>query len=439
MRARAAVGSGLVLLAIASWLACGSGEDTTARPPERDGAPDESPPPSDGARPFVCGPPQTSFARCAQNPLLRAWTATGQEHEWTRADPSVLFDEADQKYKMWFSTLVVDACDSVTDDMKTRVRIKYAESVDGLRWEVQSEPALDVGPDPADWDHHTVETPSVIEVAGAPPERRFALLYSGANGSLPKIEGGVDTWQIGAAFSPDGRHFTRDAASASPYFGKAGTPFADSHKAGLVLYVSTAFPDAPEVVYGSVADPEVVFDGTKFHLWFSSAGAAPADGGAYRVVSRSGVPLYGISHATSDDLTHWVAEAGNPRIVGGGQPAVVRESAGFRMLYSRDDASDLVGIPSATFPTRGFFEATSADGLDWKSSASRVFAWQPREPLEDLGLMNGPALLAREGELLLFYSSWTSKDVPAGSCILTNRGRSTAPGVAVLNLATRAR
>lgn len=437
MRAQVALGLGLLLLSTAPWLACGSREDVVSRPIDRDSAADEVH--IDDAGTFVCGPPQTSLARCAQNPLLRGWTVAGPEHEWTRADPSVLFDEADQKYKMWFSTLVVDACANVTDGTKTRVLIKYAESADGLRWDVQSEPALDVGPDPADWDHHTVETPSVIKVESAPPERRFALLYSGANDSLPKIEDGVGTWQIGAAFSPDGRHFTRDAASASPYFGKTGTPFADARKAGLVLYVSTAFPDAPEVVYGSVADPEVAFEGTKFHLWFSSAGEAPADGGAYRLVRRNGVPLYGISHATSDDLTHWVAEAGNPRIVGGGQPSVLREGAGFRMLYSKDDPSDLAGIPSATFPTRGFWEATSTNGLDWKSSGARVFEWDETEPLEDLGLMNGPALLARGGELLLFYASWTSRDVPAGSCILTDGGRSNAPGVAVLNLATRQR
>src|SRR5437879_4150348 len=73
--------------------------------------------------------------------------------------------------------------------------------------------------------------------------------------ALPRITGSFAPWQLGLAFSADGKHFTRLPAAQSPYAGRS-LPFGNIE--GLVLYVSDALPGFPQAVYGALADPELV-------------------------------------------------------------------------------------------------------------------------------------------------------------------------------------
>ena len=95
--------------------------------------------------------------------------------EWTQADPTVLYDATDQLWKAWWSTVVYTDCAQVTTSRE--IHIKYAESDDGVAWRIQAEPALRSHRSADDWDFATAETPSVIRVPNAPPERRFALIF----------------------------------------------------------------------------------------------------------------------------------------------------------------------------------------------------------------------------------------------------------------------
>lgn len=100
------------------------------------------------------------------------------------ADPSVLYDSTERKWKLWFATGWGEAKDK-------RLVIKYAESGDGISWDVQAVPALEPATNARAWDYTQVETPAVLKNPSAPPERRYMLWYAGgrsdAEGGIPRI------------------------------------------------------------------------------------------------------------------------------------------------------------------------------------------------------------------------------------------------------------
>lgn len=320
-----------------------------------------------------------------------------------------------------------------------RHRIFYAESKDGISWTLQAEPALSSKVDASNWDDTTVETPTVLLDPNAAADWRYVLIYGGGNDHEFMIAGRTG-WQLGLAFSPDGRHFTRISAADSPYAGKA-TPF--TRIDGLLLMGKDLFPGfagTEPIVSGAVADPELsLVDGT-YHLFFGALGI-DASGAPVVNAERTRV-AYGIGHATSTDLFHWAIVPGeNPVLVGAGQPTVVRDDPAslFHMWYSQDSAADLQGIPSALFPTRGFFHATSSDGTFWATEATREFTWDAALPTETFGLLNGPAVVRSGDEYRLYYGAWGTDDVPQGSCVYVSQSGAitSVPGVYGLNLATR--
>ena len=405
-------------------------------------APDGAP--SDAAPGIDAGPglaalcdvdPGTDWQRCSANPLVQGLQPFGDgRFEWTQADPSILYDPSDGLWKAWWSTVVAADCAQILSNHE--IHIKYAESRDGVSWTVQAEPALRSHRDPGDWDFSTAETPDVIINPAAPPDRRFALIYAGGNTTSLKVLGQTG-WQIGVAFSPDGKQFTRISATESPYAGRT-TPFARIE--GLALLAADAFPGVADVASGIVADPEVIAYGGTFHLMFSSV--AVTSEGAF-------VPgTFGISRATSSDLVHWTATAGNPipALIGGGQPTLLVDGGALTMYFGQDSDEDRATIPSALFPTLGFWKATSPDGVSWtrSSTSTRDFTWLASDLGEDLGLINGPEVArGPDGLVRLYYSGFGTRSQPAGSCVYVfDRSGSTpelatVPGTHNLLLAVR--
>jgi hypothetical protein len=393
-----------------------------------------------------CGPLTSSFTRCPMNPLVTAWRP-GYDggFGWTAADPKVIFDGTAGLWRAWWSSLFVGTCGpDVENADKTHIDIMYADSPDGLTWNVQPYPAFTSHVAVGDWDYNTVETPTVLQVPSAPAGQQFVLFYAGANSEkwpdggfvLPRIAGNNAPWQIGLAFSADGKSFTRLPASQSPY-ADAGPAFPYTHVAGLVLYAADAFPAFPQAVYGSLADPEIVQLGSTYHLYFSSAGT---DAMGNVIVNGANV-AYGISHATSTDLVHWSADPGNPLIPGGGQPTIWMPDGGasLEMYFSLNDSSAALadaGVRSLVFPTLGFWHGTSTDTSHWQLGATRELVWDGALAPEDLGLLNGPAIVEHGGELRLYYGAWTDTGVPNGSCALVTPG-TFIPGVQVINLARK--
>lgn len=122
------------------------------------------------------------------NPVIDAGNPV--EWDWIKSDPFVLKDGG--VYKMWFGA---------SDGNNTR--IGYAESPDGINWQVRSSSVVDVGL-PGSFDTKDVETPAVAKVGGI-----YHMWYSGrkSTGSASVTD---DAFQIGHATSTDGINWTKD-------------------------------------------------------------------------------------------------------------------------------------------------------------------------------------------------------------------------------------
>jgi hypothetical protein len=331
----------------------------------------------------ACGPaPVGSFARCTKNPLLRAGATTADGRvELSIGDPDVFFDEDEGVWKAWWSTGVAPAFSA--PDAQIQMGIKYATSQDGATWSVQQALTIQAEPGSGAWDQLKLETPSVVKIPWNPSERRYLLAYAGAQAQrtvdLGTSQLGVPWYQLGVAFSADGKTFARLPAAESPY-ANASTGFSDV--AGLVLLGKDAFPDLPDVADGLLADPELVVDGDTVHLFFSSM-----------PVNAQMQPLaYGVSHATSKDGIHFTPQPNNPQV-------------------------------SVAF--------------SWSAQpAQRYLTWDPNAPGEVYGLIAAGDMALREGIHRYYYPGWSSKDVPAGF-VCPLRDGSYPPAVIVLDLAIR--
>jgi hypothetical protein len=282
------------------------------------------------------------------------------------ADADVLYDERGGEWKMWFGSGFPTGLPAPYD---ARIGTKYAESPDGVRWTLQDGWPLEPATADSAWDYTSSETPTVVKDLSAPPERRYLLWHSGGNKFQRTIGDGWPWYQVGLAFSADGKRFTRLPASESPY-----------GQAGLVLMARHAFPNVPAVTDGIVADPEVVLKDGIFHLWFSSFGTNAAGQNA----------TAGISYATSSNGIQWTPSQKNPlqslwgnNPGGPAQPSVLWNPAkgGFEMWFTNDTEAEKWQLPADG--TLGYWYAFSTNGEDWTSAFAqgRDFTWDPNSPI----------------------------------------------------------
>ncbi len=367
----------------------------------------------------------TDWARSPANPIAEPFGLMDEgETDLAIADPVVIWDEEDGLFKAWWSTTVMGI---YGPDGPPVNGIRYAESPDGVQWKVQRELAFatDLG-DPTAWDGTNAETPFVIKVPGNPPERRYLLYYSGGNAGACTV-GDAPCYEIGLAFSSDGRTFSRLPAAESPY-----------GEAGLVLRGEEVLAGTSEMALGVVADPTLVVDpdGT-LRMWMSSYAG-----------DSSGAPLaFGIAHASSTDGIHWTPSPGNPlptlsrpgEPTSGQQPSVLwNPSIGrYEMWFTNDRPSDTARIPALLFHAFGFWHATSEDGVHWTPEYGEEpdFRWDAACPSERWGLLTGVHVLLHEGEYRMYYAAWSAEDVPP--LFTTPTPGMPVPAVTALSLAVR--
>jgi hypothetical protein len=354
---------------------------------------------------FFCGELTTTWSRCPQNPLYVAGKRMPDGNlEMSVGDPDVQYDAEEKKWKAWWST---GAAKTFGEGNNAPIYIKYAESPDGLHWDVQPEPVLLSGTDPTNWDNSKVETPTVIKVASNPPERRYVMFYAGGNDvDFPRLPTLDYTWyQIGVAFSADGKRFTRMPASESPYAG-LNTGFRKVE--GLLLLARDAFPGTANVENGVVADPEVVFDGSRYHLFFSSL-ATRAD--------RTTYLTYGVSHATIPSMAapRLTLAAGNPQILGAAQPSIIHTEEGYELYAVYDSPEDNGRVPTTFNPYYGIWKHTSKDlGTFSAKPAKHDFTAEGAGPNETYGMVKAGDMAYADGIRRYYYPTLRSDNVPTG-------------------------
>jgi len=368
---------------------------------------------------------ETAWKRSADDPLVVPFgaMATGGT-DLAVADPTVVWDDEEGIFKGWWSTTVAG---EFGPDGPSVNGIRYAESPDGIRWTVQEELAFSaaVG-EPGAWDATHSETPFVLKVPSNPPERRYLLYYSGGNREACSV-GPAPCYEIGLAFSADGKHFSRLPADESPY-----------GEAGLVLRGEEVLRGVDGMALGVVADPTLILepDGT-LRMWMSGY----AEDGEH-------VPLaFGVSEASSTDGIHWTPAPVNPlptlrrpgEVVAGQQPSVLfnPQTRWYEMWFTNDRQIDQERTPATLFQAFGYWHATSPDGIHWTPEYGEEpdFRWDPAHASERWGLLTGVHVLLHDGRYMMYYSGWSSVEVPP--LFLTPTRRGLVDGVTALNLATR--
>jgi hypothetical protein len=345
--------------------------------------------------------------RQPENPLIVP-ELTATTLDFGPADPTVMFDTEDNLWKAWFSSTLKDIASG--DETTT---IKYSESPDGVQWSTP-QIALQAAAGLTAWDHTHTETPAVIKnpIPGAPAGQKFLLWYSGANIDQATSESrptAFPYYQIGLAYSADGKSFTRH----SP--GLANQP-------GLVFVANTSLFGTLPGVFGDglLADPEVVYRDNIFQMWFSSyAETVPTP------VSPIGrAPLaFGIAHATSPDGITWTADHPNPlpslakpgEAASGQQPSVLfnQATSQYEMWFSNDTESERDSIPCSFNTVVGFWRAVSFDGITWTPDyEARSLTYDTIFGFEELGFLTGIDVVLVDGTYRAYFSAWGTDQIP---------------------------
>lgn len=392
------------------------------------GGPADAPPP-DGSTPIDSSNPLCEaqpaigqFVRRMGNPrILAGTTFTDGQQDIAIFDPDVRFDTATARYELYYS-----AAHALTVNDPSVQVIRHASSPDRVAWTVDDVPSLAASTDINAWDHTHTEAPTVVMNPTAPADRRYLMLYSGASRTFPFPGYTFPEFRIGAAFSADGRTFTRITAAQSPH-----------GQDGLVITAAQVYGGA---VGATVSDPELAFIDGVYHLWFSSFACEGAS-----CANRSD---FGISYATSADGITWtivaapvksLLRASSDDTSGGQQPSVTYDAVHckWEMWLTNDLTADTTNQLVALDNMRGVWKAESNDALSWSINyiGRRDIEWTAPTAGERLGVRTGADIAQNSSGRLMLYTGFDDQSVPAGYTLPTASG--TRAGVMTINVATR--
>jgi len=404
-------------LGVGFALGCG---DDGASP--KDGGQDA---PLDGAATCQAQGATGQFIRRANNPrLLPGQAFTDGKLDLSIADPDVHWDASTTTWQLYYAT----AHATTFADANQVQLIRHATSADRITWTVADAPALTAAADPTAWDHLDTETPTLVFSPPPPPDRRYLMLYAGANRAFPQPGYSFADYAIGAAFSADGVTFTRVPAAESPH-----------GQDGLVLTGADIYSGAVGAI---VSDPDVVLVDGVYHLFFSSFACSGA--------SCATVDEYGIAHATSTDGIHWtpiptespirsLLRASANLATGGGQPSVIYDATHckWEMWLTNDLAGDHAAQPVAFNNMAGVWHADSTDGTSWHINYvfARDLVWSQTEAGEHLGLRTGADVGDNGNGRLMAFVGFDDQNVPTDFTLPSTTG--VVPGVMGLSIATR--
>ncbi|MBI4613065.1 MAG: hypothetical protein HY720_05595 [Planctomycetes bacterium] len=314
------------------------------------------------------------------NPALPVNPPPNRYHV-AHGDPCVVLDPhapSEARYKMYFG--------SCEEGGTTRTGI--AISADGDRWRVDTSVStngkegivLDLGPEEA-WDSSRAESVCVIVVPGAPAARRYEMWYSGA-GPMDFGDGEKHTiYQLGHAWSADGRQWERDPANPVVRASEFDWQRRDPGYAGMGDPCVVRLDDAPE--------------DRRYMMWFTAAYGRQTEKDT----------AYCIRVATSPDGSTWTQRgialdvsdgAWDARVVA--MPCVVGEGGSFGMWYAGATlAEDLERAQIGC--------ATSIDGLRFEKAAHNpVLTILQASWGSDFDHLWGPHVLVEGGGARMWFS-----------------------------------
>ena len=164
-------------------------------------------------------------ARYEGNPILRAdmpWEQGGNGVYLYGG--TVMFDEEDGVFKMWYRTASVDldASGGKSSEVEGAYKACYAVSEDGLRWERQPLGLVEYGGStdnnmlpPARGTRAHIRRPNLLkDYADPDPRRRYKIAY------MDRVDG---RWGLCRGYSPDGIHWTMNVGEPS-FFARPVAP-----------------------------------------------------------------------------------------------------------------------------------------------------------------------------------------------------------------------
>jgi predicted GH43/DUF377 family glycosyl hydrolase len=258
---------------------------------------------------------QTNWTKYPENPVFDRGLP-GEDDDLFVTMPSVRFDSF--TYKMWYSYGNAD---------RTLEHFGYATSDDGINWikDTLNNPVLEHGPT-GSWDEYGISVPFVLHL-----DTLYHMWYKGYSTSSLAGHGA-----LGHATSPDGINWTKD--SHNPVLDVGGSGEWDDVWLGCpsVLFDGSTYHmwynawngDFPDVVrighstalhpdstwtkdqnnpvldrgsfnswdYPRADEPNVIFDGTIFHMWYLGGELFPSC----------------VGYAWSTDGSNWTKYKNNP-------------------------------------------------------------------------------------------------------------------------------
>jgi hypothetical protein len=291
------------------------------------------------------------------------------------ADPSVLRDG--DRYRMWFTN----------SDSRNRTGFATAESSDGVTWTTWKkspgpDPVMDLvlTSQPGEWDAPGIETAHVLRT----PEGRYRMYYSGN-----RVPQGSVTYAIGMAESEDGLHWIPQRAPVLEPLYDWERPLCANPQ------------DSRTCMRGGVLEPSVLYDPSAklYRMWYVGLGE-----------KRGSFRTFRIGYATSRDGKSWDRDPAPVLELGAKGRwdemwtshvhVIADPKAGYHLFYFGSAPKD---YKEGVEIQRGAIgHAYSPDGRVWERNPANPIL-SPRAGQLDAWSLGGPAVLAEQGKLRMWY------------------------------------
>lgn len=314
------------------------------------------------------------------NPRSLVSPSTGETSLGVGADPCAAWDPVENRWRVFFTFADFQAEEAGGISQG----IFGGTTADGVTFEPYED--LVVSP-MGTYDTSSIETCELIVRPDptSPTGQRFYLYTGGSEGDDPN-------YTVTLSTSTDGEHFSYLPASDSPL-----------GLEGALFQIDAVLPGVTNQPGNYVTDQTITVVDDVWHMWTLCIQQIPE-------------PYGGICHSTSTDGVTWQHDG----LVSGLdrafpiQPTVFHNPAtGLFEMYvimdtEEEEAAIHDPIANLTLRVSAYYHATSEDGMLWTYDPVPHLTEDLSLPWEDGGLATGPDAELHDGEVFLFYPTFTS-------------------------------